>query len=92
MKYSKKDHINKHFNKLIKFDNIRVQKILEIMQYMILSIIIASYSGYKVDQYLGEYDKNMTTFDLFINVSILIFLCSNFLIKPKSPKPTLFKL
>ena len=84
MKYSKKGHVNKHFNKLIKFDNIRIQKILEIMQYMIISMIIASYSGYKIDKYLGEYDKNMSTYDLFINVSIqILFICISIIYIPK---------
>ena len=75
--YSYGKHFNTHLLRLLRVDSIRFQKILEITQYMILTIIIASYLSDRIDVYMGPMQKDITTLDLIKQVfaqTLLIIL------------------
>ena len=73
--YSKMEHVKENFARLIRFDNIRIQKILEIGQYMLLTMVLSGYISVIIDNYMGKYDKNMSTLQLLKSILIqTIFL------------------
>ena len=57
-------HVKENFSRLIRFDTNRIQKILEIGQYMLLTMVLSAYISDKIDNYMGKYDKNMSTLQL----------------------------
>lgn len=75
MTYSKIDHVAENFERLIRFDHIRVQKLMEICQYMILTMILSSYLAVQIDRFMGPYREGMTTLRLCLEIVLqFVFL------------------
>ena len=72
--YSYSEHFNTHLLRLIRFDSIRIQKLFEITQYMILTILIASYLSDRIDKYMGPIQKDITTQELIKEILIQTLL------------------
>ena len=66
-------HFKQHLEKLFRFDSIRIQKILEITQYMFTTIFLAIFLAVKIDRYMGKYNPNDSSINLFRQVAIQAF-------------------
>ena len=58
------DHFNSHLERLLRLDSIRIQKVLELFQYMVLTLVISIYISDTLDFYMGELDKDKSTTQL----------------------------
>lgn len=93
-KYSKIEHIKKNFKRLIRFDSVRFQKILEIGQYMFLSMILSSFLSDIIDNSMGKYEENMSNSKLIRDIliqSIFIILGTYYIPKIVYVVPFIFQ-
>ena len=93
-KYSKIEHIKKNLKRLIRFDSVRFQKILEIGQYMFLSMILSSFLSDIIDNSMGKYKENMSNSKLIRDIliqSIFIILGTYYIPKIVYVVPFIFQ-
>lgn len=63
-----KSHLDERVEKLVRFDIIRINELLELVQYTILYSITSFFAGLGINAVFPEYDPNRPTYRLLLEV------------------------
>ena len=63
-----KSHLDERIEKLVRFDTVRINELLELVQYTTLYGISSFFSGLGINALFPEYDKNRPTGRLILEV------------------------